>query len=364
MTEPAERSDGPLTEPPAGPLTEPPAEPLTEPSAGPATVAEPEGPANPRLAFIGWLGFTLLLFYAIVIGGGWLGMYSGPVRLLNLIIVGIGLVAWLIVAWRRPGWRPTTAIWPAFAAPLVAFGLSITFSQYPRIGLDFLSYAILLIALYLLLVRIMALPYARARIGGVMAALAVVLGAAYLLWTVQLWVEWWGLVGELRMPPLRPALLGMTWGSPSVVFTVLTLLTVAAIGGLGLATRGARITAAVLILMLAAAAFASGARSGWLAMAGTIVIVGGLALIEGRGRDLVSRAWADRRFRLALIPVAIVAGVIAVALGPTVLDRLDSGDAGRLTFWTIRPAHVRGRPHRRPGSGHLDDPARGLHRAG
>ncbi len=93
-------------------------------------------------------------------------MYIGPVRLLDIAIVPVALVVWAVVAWRRPEWRPTTAIWPAFVAPLVAFGLSVSFSQHQRIGLDFLSYAVLLVALYLLLVRIMALPYARVRIGG------------------------------------------------------------------------------------------------------------------------------------------------------------------------------------------------------
>ena len=97
----------------------------------------------------------------------------------------------------------------------------------------------LLTALYLLLVRIMALPYARVRIGGLMAALALVLGVAYIAWTVLLWVEWWGLVGELPLPPFRPTQLGLTWGSPSVVVSVQTLMTVAAAGGPSGSRRGA-----------------------------------------------------------------------------------------------------------------------------
>ena len=112
-----------------------------------------------------------------------------------------------------------------------------------------LAVAILLTALYLLLVRIMALPYARVRIGGLMAALALVLGLAYVGWTVVLWVEWWGLVGELRLPPFRPAQLGLTWGSASVLLTVQVLMTAAAAGGLGFATRGARVTVSVLVVL-------------------------------------------------------------------------------------------------------------------
>lgn len=286
-----------------------------------------------RLAFVGWLGFSVLLFYAVAIGGGWLGMYLGPVRVLNLAIVVVGLVVWLVVAWRRPAWRPTTAIWPAFAAPLVAFGLSISFSSHQRIGFDFMAYALLLTALYLLLVRIMTLPYARARIGGLLAAITFVLASAYIIWSFLLWMEWWELLGELRMPPLRPGLLGMTWGSPSVVFTVLVLLTAASIGGLGLRTRGSRVAAAVLVTVLVVAGFISGSRSGWLAISGAIVITGALGLVDSRGRELVARLWAQRAVRIALIPVVAGLGLAALALGPAVLNRLGSGDGGRLELW-------------------------------
>ncbi len=34
--------------------------------------------------------------------------------------------------------------------------------------------------------------------------LALVIGVAYLGWSLLLWVEWWSLVGEFCMPPLRP----------------------------------------------------------------------------------------------------------------------------------------------------------------
>ena len=306
---------------------------LGDPHLTPTAVPSAADTTTPRWAFLGWVGFVVLLFYALVIGGSWLGLYIGSVRLLNLVIVGIALVAWALVAWRHPRWRPTTAIWPAFVAPFVAFSLSISFSEHSRLGLDFLSYAVLLVALYLLLVRILALPYARARIGGAVAAITFIMMGAYIVMSLQLWIEWWGLVGEIRMPPLRPALLGMTWGSPSVVFTVLTLMTSVSIGLLGLGTRGARVTAVVLVVMLAASAFISGSRSGWLAISGAIVIVGILGLLDARGRALVGRAWSQRWFRLALIPALILAGLAIVVLGPIVLNRLGQGDGGRLEIW-------------------------------
>ena len=274
------------------------------------------------------------MFYAIVVGGGWLGMYVGPVRLLNLALAGIALLVWLVVAARRPEWRPTTAIWPAFVAALAAFSLSVVGSSYQRLGLEMLALAILLTALYLLLVRIMALPYARARIGGLMAALALVMGLAYVGWTVVLWVEWWGLVGELRLPPFRPTQLGLTWGSASVLLTVQVLMTAAAAGGLGFATRGARITISVLVVLLAAVAVISGSRSGWLSLAGATVIVASLALMDARGRDLVARGLRSRPMRLAIVPVVIAGITVASLFGPAMIDRLaGSGDGGRPTYW-------------------------------
>jgi hypothetical protein len=43
--------------------------------------------------------------------------------------------------------------------------LSTVLSPFPRLGIEYLAWSVLLIAMYLLLVRIMALDYARARIG-------------------------------------------------------------------------------------------------------------------------------------------------------------------------------------------------------
>ena len=93
--------------------------------------------------------------------------------------------------------------------------------------------------------------------------------------------------------------------------SVLVLMTSVAIGGLGLATRGRRITVVALIVVLALAAFISGSRSGWLAIAGTLVIVGALALLDSRGRGLLARARASRAARLAAIPLAI--GIVLLA---------------------------------------------------
>ncbi len=154
---------------------------MTSPAASGSSLPAEARPRErtPLLPLLGWAGFAILVLYTVLLGGGWIGVYSAGIRVVSLSIVSLGLATWLIVAWRRPAWRPSTAIWPAFVLPLATFGISTIASPFPRLGLDYVAWAVLLTALYLLLVRILAMPYARARIGGLMAVLAVILGGAY-----------------------------------------------------------------------------------------------------------------------------------------------------------------------------------------
>ena len=287
-----------------------------------------------RWSLLAWAGFALLVLYVILLGGGWIGVYSANLRALSLAIASIGLATWLVVAWKRPQWRPTTAIWPAFVGPLLAFVLSTAASPFPRLGLDYVAWAVLLTALYLLLVRILAMPYTRLRVGGLAAMLALVLGTAYVVMAMMLWIEWWGLVGELRIPPLRPMYLSMPWGGPSAVLTVQVLLTAAAAAGLGFSSRGARAVVTLLVILTALVALISGSRSGWLALAGTLVITAGLWLLSSSRRAPIVAVLRERRARLALLMVGIGVVVVAVVLGPVVLGRfLDGGDGGRPIYW-------------------------------
>ena len=286
------------------------------------------------LALLGWAGFAVLVLYTVLLGGGWIGIYSAGIRVTSLVIVSVGLAAWLIVAWRRPAWRPSTAIWPAFVLPLVAFGISTIASPFPRLGLDYVAWAVLLTALYLLLVRILAMPYARARIGGLAAMLALILGGAYIAMASSLWVEWWTLVGDLRVPPLRPMYLSMPWGGPSAVMTVQVLLCAVAVAGVGLATRASRALGAAVLVVTAAVTIISGSRSGWLAVAAALAIVAGLWLLTAADRAALLRVLRGSRAMMAAVLLGIGVVVVAIAVGPVVLERfLEGGDGGRPVYW-------------------------------
>lgn len=294
------------------------------------------------LPLIGWTVFVVLVLYAVLLGGGWLGIYSVGLRASSLALTAVGLTAWLTVAWRRPEWRPSTAIWPAFVLPLAALGLSALASPFQRLGLEYVAWSVLLTALYLLLVRILALPYARARIGGLAAILGLVLGLAYIGWVLILWIEWWGLVGSIQAPPLRPLYLGLTWGNPSAVLTVEVLLLLIAAAGLGFATRGARLTIGLLSLVTVLVIVMSGSRAGWLALAAAAVLVGGLwlarALWIGRAsrRESIGRALGDRRVQVGIVAGAISLGILAIVFAPGILSRVqDGGDGGRLVYYSV-----------------------------
>ena len=148
-----------------------------------------------------WGLLVLAVFYAVIVGGGWIGIYSVTLRITSLVLIAIALTTWLAVAVINSAWRPRTIFWPAFGACLVVFGLSVVTSRLPRLGIDYLAYAVLLTALYLLLQRLMAHAFFRDRMGALVVSLLVVVGGWYVISCAQDWAQWWGLVGQ--SPPLR-----------------------------------------------------------------------------------------------------------------------------------------------------------------
>ena len=69
------------------------------------TAQAPATRATP-LATVGWIVFVLLVVYAVLIGGGWAGIYLGSLRMASLALVAVGLVVWLLLSLRDPRWQP------------------------------------------------------------------------------------------------------------------------------------------------------------------------------------------------------------------------------------------------------------------
>ena len=331
--------------------------------------AETHTTKSSPLATIGWIVFVLLVVYAVLIGGAWAGIYLGGLRMISLALVAVGLFVWLLLSLRDPRWRPSTAIWPTLVLPLVALALTTLTAWLPRLGLEYVAWAVLLVALYLLLVRVLATETARARIGALAAMLALVIGLLYMGQVLLAWIEWWGLVGGLAVPPLRPLYASLSLGGPGTVQTVQVLLAAIAIAGLGVTDRRRQALAGVIIAITAVVVVVSASRSGWVALAGATVLTAGLWLVlAARGgslRDRIAERWAQRGVRMAIGAAVVGAVVAALLVGPVLLE-----SAAQLRQWWARPvlhrglAHVRGRAAAGPGTRQLGRPARDLHRTG
>ena len=149
------------------------------------------------------------------IGGGFYGIYGSELRVISVVMAAIALGAWGVAALRDPSWRPRSAIWPALAVPLAAFAVTTLTSERQRISAEYLAYAVVLAALYLLLRALLARAAFRDRITGFSVILALGIGIAYVVACVGRWIDWWEVVGALRVPPLRPYFESLTYGNPA-----------------------------------------------------------------------------------------------------------------------------------------------------
>src|SRR5439155_6688500 len=190
---------------------------------------------------------ALLTAYLIFIGGGWAGIYWVQLRILSLALGSALLVTWGVVAWRDASWRPRSRLPAVLVVGLGAMLVSTAFSRQPRLGFDYLAYAVLLVAFYMFLVRVLAHPFFRGRFMDLVAMLAAVLGIAYVVQVVGTWIEWWGLIGGFAPPPLRPAFAGLGYGNPNAVMAVSILLTAPAVAHVGFGSRRRAAISSVLV---------------------------------------------------------------------------------------------------------------------
>lgn len=279
--------------------------------------------------FGAWVAILFLILYLVFIGGSWFGIYVTALRAITVALAAIVLGTWAVVAWREPRWRPRSALMPAILAALTSLAASTLFSRFPRQSIEYLGYAVLLAAMYLLLVRILADPLLRARIAVLAVALTGVLGAAFTVANIGHWVEWWGLVGRLAVPPLRPDSESLMYGNPSAVLTIVLLFWCSAAAVLGTGTGAKRAALGALTVLTLFTIFVSGSRAGWIAVA---IAVMSVAAIWISGTDRRRLTWDALRSVLLttrgrVVLGAVLLGTIAVLIGfgPTILRRLTEG---------------------------------------
>jgi O-antigen ligase len=294
---------------------------------------------------LAWFGIASATVYLVFVGGGWPGIYDFRLRALTVAIAGMTLAIWGVVALRRPEWRPRTILFPAIAACLLSLTISTIFSRNVRVSAEYLAYGVILASLYLLLVRIMASPFLRVRLITLSGVLFVALAIEFVVVVLFLWSQWWAELGGLALPPLRPNFVGLNFGNPSAVLTVVVLLAVPAAATWGRTAPRALVAIIGIGLTVGLVALLSGSRAGWLALAASAV-AGGLVWILDRGhRTLLRSAFQGLgprsargrsvwRGGLTLIGVAFLAAV-ASAL-PAVGRRLgEGGEDLRATYAAI-----------------------------
>jgi O-antigen ligase/Tfp pilus assembly protein PilF len=293
--------------------------------------------SRPRLNLGGlllWTALILLVFYLVFLGGGFAGIHSDVLRLASLTLIIPVFAAWAVAMIRNPAWRPSSRLMPAFLVCLAVFAVATALSRQPRLGLDYLAYSVLLTGLYLFLVRLLADPWYRPRILGLVTLLAVLIGVWYVQACVAKWIEWWGLVGRITAPPLRPEFESLTFGNPSGVLTMSVLLTIPAVAWIGVGTRRRAMASASLVVLSLVASLLSGSRAGWFALAVGLGLSSLAWLAVAQNRATVARLVRSRA-ALWVLGLGVVAVVVAGAVAaPGILFRSGSGgEALRGSYW-------------------------------
>jgi O-antigen ligase/tetratricopeptide (TPR) repeat protein len=281
-----------------------------------------------------WAALALLTTYLIFFGGGWAGLYVVQIRIASTILATAAIAAWLIVAYRRPDWRPQTQLWPAFVAALTSLTIAQATSSHPRYGADYLAYSVILTALYLLLQRLLAHAFFRPRLLALATAAGFALGITYLVVILKDWITWWAIVGHIAAPPLRPMFESLLYGNPSAVMTIVLLFAAAGVGNLGSGSPRRRALSVALIAISVLVTILSGSRAGWLGVGIAVAVTGGALLVARR--PAVAELVRSRAGRAGLIGSVVLLGVAAIALAPGVLSRLSSGgEFWRQTFFAV-----------------------------
>jgi O-antigen ligase len=261
------------------------------------------------------------MFTVLLAGGsGWFDF--GVFRLIYDGMALVAIVPWLLVAAFRRDWLPASRLAPAIAACLAAFAIATITSRAPRLSVEMLGYAILLGELYLLLVALMRRPRLRAHFERLVIGLGLLVCVLYLLQVLQAWQLWWGVVGHLTVPPLRPGYLGLSL-SPNPIATLVLLLGAFALATGRLRGRAGRAVAAVLLVLVAVTAVITGSRGAWIGAGAGLAVCGLVAVIAAPATRSRALAFLRTRRGAAALVVGLAALVAAGAL---------AASSGRLTL--------------------------------
>lgn len=282
---------------------------------------------------VGWPLVVCGLAYAVLLGGAYPGVFAPSFRIIDVGLATAALMCWLVLSFVHSQWRPATNLWPAITAVLIAFTVSTVTSVLPRISLEYLAYTIVLVALYLLLVRLQAHPFIGPRLNAIALVLLVTIATFYLSETVKLWQAWWAIVGHPTLPPLRPGFESLAFGNPSALGAASVLLFVVGAAHFDLSTRRRAAVIAALGVLTVLVCVITGARSVWLGVAGLVATMTVLAAASQARRANLTKLLRSGRIRVVLIVGLVLGGLSIGAVAPAVLVRIGSGDPYRPGYW-------------------------------
>ena len=286
------------------------------------------------LRLIVWVAIAILATYCLFVGGGLMGIYNIDLRRASLVLTTVGIVVWVIAAIRDPYWRPQTVFAWGFAAALGVMGITTVTSVAPRLGVEYLAWSVLLTALYLILQRLMASPFYRDRIMAFATIAAFVIGIAFIVTVFNEWIAWWGEIGRIAAPPLRPGSESLTFGNPSAVMTASVLLTASAVAHVVNGSRRGTIVALAAVILTFGVTLLSGSRAGWLGLTIAIGATGLLWILFPDHRRALLSTVTSRSTRVVAMTFLIAGSLLAIVVGPGILTRASAGgEAWRTSFY-------------------------------
>lgn len=276
-----------------------------------------------RLAAAALIVFTTIAaLFTVLVAPGSGALERSSIRAVFDVTSVVLLLAWFAIAAIRPGWFPASRLMPAILACLAAFLISTVTSRVPRMSIEMLGYAVLLAELYLLLVAMMRRAGTRSFLGRLGLALCIALPSLYLVETLSVWQDWWGLVGRLALPPLRPSSVGLAFGSPNPVATLVLTLGAFGLASMPKTPRIGRLLAIAVVCLAGAATIVSGSRGAWL---------GGVAGAGAAGIAAITVFKPARTRVAAQLRSRRGVAIAAVALSAVAAGGLLAALSGRLT---------------------------------
>lgn len=286
---------------------------------------------------VAWVLIALGITYALFIGGEPAGIQLTQVRLVSVLVIAIALGAWGLAAIRDESWRPRSVFLPALAACVGSMALSTVTSRSPRVSVEYLAYAVLWAALYLLLVQLLSRPALRTRILALASLVGYLIALLFLAAVLLVWARFWSDLGRITTPPLRPDFETLVFGNPAVVVVMVTLLGAIAVGLIADSRGRSNAVAFASIALFGTTVLVTGTRGGWLAV-GVGALGLGIAALYARGVRGFASSVIDgvrRRGPAQVLGVGVAVAVAVIALAPAIVRRLSFSEGNRFTFYQI-----------------------------